>query len=317
LGRRGRRPRRPEPQVGVVGQLRGPAAGALGQVALGQGLDPPGDALDEPDLVAGGRLFAEDLGVPLPQFSHGHPLQGGDLFSDVQVHAALLSPSSRKPSTSVDAEHGFRRNLKAIWAGFRQLFRASLTLSLSHWERAKGEGVGRERRASAEAQQAGGEDGRDLAQPLVGGHAGGIGSGRMGHLLARWAHSDLRKAAGRLSGGKRTEASTYRPLQVALEMTHRGPRGTGPVTPRGVVTRESESFGARFRGARGTFKVALGLRVCSLEIESAVAVAGLAEVLAGKAENAKRREGLLSALLGNADAASTATGTATGTDAAG
>jgi hypothetical protein len=86
----------------------------LRQVAFGQDLEPPGDALDEPDLVAGGRLFAEDLGVPGPQFFHGHPLQGGDLFSDVQVHAALLSPSSRKPSTSVDAEHGFRRNLKAI-----------------------------------------------------------------------------------------------------------------------------------------------------------------------------------------------------------
>jgi len=81
-------------QVGVAGRLGGAApAGPLGQVALGQGLEPPGDALDEPDLVAGGRLLAEDLGVPRPQFLDGQPLQRGDLFADVQVHAVLLSRS--------------------------------------------------------------------------------------------------------------------------------------------------------------------------------------------------------------------------------
>jgi hypothetical protein len=62
------------------------AAGALGQVALGQGLQPPGDPLDQPRPVVRGCLLAEHLGVLGPQLLDGHPLQGGDLFSDVQVH---------------------------------------------------------------------------------------------------------------------------------------------------------------------------------------------------------------------------------------
>jgi hypothetical protein len=39
----------PQTQVGVAGQLGGAAAGPLGQAAFGQGLQPPGDALDHPD----------------------------------------------------------------------------------------------------------------------------------------------------------------------------------------------------------------------------------------------------------------------------
>ncbi len=45
--------------------------------------------------------------------------------------------------------------------------------------------------------------------------------------------------------------------------------------------------------------VPLGPRLVSLETESAASPAGLAEVLAGKAENAKLRAGLLSAFAGN------------------
>lgn len=55
--------RRRQPHVGVVGQLGGPPAGTIRQVAFGQRLQPPGDPLDEPGLVASAGLFAEDLGV--------------------------------------------------------------------------------------------------------------------------------------------------------------------------------------------------------------------------------------------------------------
>jgi autotransporter-associated beta strand protein len=82
-----------------------------------------------------------------------------------------------------------------------------------------------------------------------------------------------------------------------------GPRGTGPVTPRGVVTRDSESFGPRFRGARGTIKVPLGPQSLSVELESAALAAGSAQVRAGKAENAKRRAISRSAFAGNSWAA--------------
>src|SRR5262245_8750377 len=102
--------------------------------------------------------------------------------------------------------------------------------------------------AGAEAQDASGEDGRYFAEALVGGHDCGVGVGS--HGTAPWwsAHSDLRGAAGRLSGRIENEASTYIALQVGFEMTHRGPKGNGLVTPRGLVTRDSESFGGRVSG---------------------------------------------------------------------
>jgi hypothetical protein len=39
-------------------------AGAFGEVAFGEGLETPGQAADEPGLVAGRGGFAEQLGVP-------------------------------------------------------------------------------------------------------------------------------------------------------------------------------------------------------------------------------------------------------------
>jgi hypothetical protein len=66
-----------------------------------------------------------------------------------------------------------------------------------------------------------------------------------------------------------------------------------------MVTRESESFDATYQRGGGTFKVPLAPRWISLELESARPGMGLAEVFAGKTENAKRREELLSAFAGN------------------
>src|SRR6516225_963164 len=47
-------------QVGVVGKFLGALAGAFGEVAFREGLQAPGDAFDEPALVAGAGGFAEE-----------------------------------------------------------------------------------------------------------------------------------------------------------------------------------------------------------------------------------------------------------------
>ena len=46
-----------------MGQFGGAMAGTFGQVAFGEGLEPPGQAADEPGLVPGRRGLAEQLGV--------------------------------------------------------------------------------------------------------------------------------------------------------------------------------------------------------------------------------------------------------------
>jgi hypothetical protein len=51
-------PWRGESQVGVVGQFGGPPTGAFGQFAFGQRLQPPDQAPDQPDFVAGASRFA-------------------------------------------------------------------------------------------------------------------------------------------------------------------------------------------------------------------------------------------------------------------
>src|SRR6516225_8582117 len=61
-------------------------AGALGQVAFGQGLQPPGDALDKPGAVAGLGGLAEQFGEALPQLADGQALERRDLVEDVQFH---------------------------------------------------------------------------------------------------------------------------------------------------------------------------------------------------------------------------------------
>ena len=88
-------PGRVEPQVGVVGQFGGTLLCPLGQVALGQRLQPSGDALDEPRLVVGVGRLAEQLGVTLAELAGAEPLQGRHLPFDVPSHAYLLSESPR------------------------------------------------------------------------------------------------------------------------------------------------------------------------------------------------------------------------------
>ena len=67
------------------------------------------------------------------------------------------------------------------------------------------------------------------------------------------------------------------------------------VTPRGAVTRDSESFFGFFRPAKGTLKVSVVPRHLSTETESTQSGMELSEISAKMAENAKRREVFLSA----------------------
>src|SRR5262249_22739373 len=51
---------RREAEVGVVGQFFGASAGAFGEVAFSKRLQAPGNAFDEPALVAGAGSLAEE-----------------------------------------------------------------------------------------------------------------------------------------------------------------------------------------------------------------------------------------------------------------
>ena len=62
---------------------------------------------------------------------------------------------------------------------------------------------------------------------------------------------------------------------------------TGSLIPGHLLTRDSESFGPISRGPGLTFKVQLGPRVVSLELETFSPAANLSQVVAGKAINAK------------------------------
>jgi hypothetical protein len=75
--------------------LGGASAGTLGEIAFGQGLHSPGDALDKPGAVAGLGGFAEQLGEALPPLADTQPLEGGDLVDDVQFHRVHLSGVER------------------------------------------------------------------------------------------------------------------------------------------------------------------------------------------------------------------------------
>ena len=66
------------------------------------------------------------------------------------------------------------------------------------------------------------------------------------------------------------------------------PKPTALLTHDHLSSRESESFGTRFRGAGATPTVAFGPRFDSLETESAAGAYRMAETLAEKAKNAKR-----------------------------
>ena len=71
------------------------------------------------------------------------------------------------------------------------------------------------------------------------------------------------------------------------------------VTPRRVVTRDSESFGLRFWGPKQTCSDVLGPQGILCETESAAERESWAKTLRIKAKNEKRREALALGVAGN------------------
>jgi hypothetical protein len=69
-----------------VHQLGRALAGARREVAFGEGLQSPGNAFDQPDLVVGLGRFAEDDGEPGAQLGDAQLLQGGDLGGKARMH---------------------------------------------------------------------------------------------------------------------------------------------------------------------------------------------------------------------------------------
>ena len=65
--------RRLRSQVNVIGRLLSPVPGPLRKVSFRQSLGTSGDSLAKKFLVKGAGLFSEDLEVPVPEFSDGHP----------------------------------------------------------------------------------------------------------------------------------------------------------------------------------------------------------------------------------------------------
>lgn len=106
-------------QVGVVGQFLGPASGAAGEVPVGVGLQPPGDALDQVLPVAGARRFPEGIDVFGSQLRDRHAAQGGDLFGDVQRHG-LRAPFMFRLFSGVPAERLVTRSYEGSFAAPHQ-----------------------------------------------------------------------------------------------------------------------------------------------------------------------------------------------------
>jgi hypothetical protein len=76
------------------------------------------------------------------------------------------------------------------------------------------------------------------------------------------------------------DASISRPTRREFDMTNQGAKGTALLTPKGLLIRDSESFGPRFRGAEGTLGVPIGPWSRSLEMESARELTGSSQLLA-------------------------------------
>jgi hypothetical protein len=67
----------------------------------------------------------------------------------------------------------------------------------------------------------------------------------------------------------------------------RTPEGTALLTPGGLLIRDSESFGPRFRAAEGTLKVPFGPRRFSLETEIATRLSESSQTVAGTGDKRK------------------------------
>ena len=78
-------------KVGAVGDLQGAAARPLRETALGERLNPPGDAAEQELLVIRARLLAEHFDVLLTELAGRHVAQRFNFLPDCDLHGTLLS----------------------------------------------------------------------------------------------------------------------------------------------------------------------------------------------------------------------------------
>lgn len=117
----------------------------------------------------------------------------------------------------------------------------------------------------------------------------------MAHGDARALDASLATQDARIDGDLVELGPAFNSLGRVQAGCFRLPKPTALLTHEGLLIRDSESFGPRFRGSRPTLMVAFGPRFTSLETESSPPADGSAETLAGKPLNAKRPAADLSA----------------------
>jgi hypothetical protein len=98
-------------KVCIVGQILGPLASPIRNVAFEDRLQSPKDPFDQPLFVASISRLAKHLGKLRLQLTDLHSAKRGRFFFDIQRHLFLLCVLSRKSLTDVDTvSTGFARS---------------------------------------------------------------------------------------------------------------------------------------------------------------------------------------------------------------
>ncbi len=84
-----------QPQLGAAGQLFGPPKGSLGEIALFERLQPPGDPADKVFSVVRSRWLANDVVVLSFELGSAHAAHGCDFAPNIQLHHILLKLESQ------------------------------------------------------------------------------------------------------------------------------------------------------------------------------------------------------------------------------
>ena len=104
---------RRQAQVGVVDQFGGAVAGALGEVAFGQGLQAPGEAFDQPGAVAGAVASPKTSAKRCRSWPTVRRCSAATSLA-MFTSTGFSFVGMGKRSTRVDSEPHFVEKLKAI-----------------------------------------------------------------------------------------------------------------------------------------------------------------------------------------------------------
>ena len=91
---------RDQAQVGIARNLASPVAGALGKIAFGKRLQPPGDSSEKMLPVPGSRLFLKHFPILPAQTCQGGPAQVLNFHQYRVVHSFLFLSKTSTTVTS-------------------------------------------------------------------------------------------------------------------------------------------------------------------------------------------------------------------------